>query len=68
MEYTLKVQCTDSTTGVTGCFIGEKGTYKAETPVLRDLAEFYPWMRQNGWKSDEYVNGVFHPWRVVRVV
>jgi hypothetical protein len=66
MEYKMNVQCVEDATGVLGTFIAEAGTHKAVTPIFRDLAELFPWMRENGWKSDEYIGNVFIPWRVIR--
>ena len=66
-EYTIRVQCNDAASGETGSYIAEKTTKAAMSPVFPSLAELFPWMRANGWKQDEYVNGSFLPWRVVRV-
>lgn len=72
-EYRISVQCTDTTTGETGDFIAgfENGRRIALSPIFQSLAELYPWMHKNGWKSDEYISlgteTKFVPWRVVRV-
>ena len=52
MNYT--VQCTDITSGETGCFLydakhwQETGEFKAIGKVCRDLVEFYAWDNANG--------------------
>ena len=54
MNYT--VQCTDVTTGETGCFLYDTehwqrtGEFKAIGKVCRDLVEFYAWDKANGNK------------------
>jgi hypothetical protein len=68
MEYRINVRCDDETTGNTGTFIAGAGTHKAVTPIFLDLAELFPWMRLNGWKSEEYKGNLFIPWRVVSII
>ena len=52
MNYT--VQCTDSTSGKTGCFLFDvehwqrSGEFKAISPVFPSLVEFYRWNNENG--------------------
>ncbi|WP_162580521.1 hypothetical protein [Variovorax sp. PBS-H4] len=52
MNYT--VQCTDVTTGQTGCFLFDTehwqrtGEFKAISPIFRSLVDFYEWDRANG--------------------
>jgi hypothetical protein len=64
MEYRVNVQCTDRLSGKTGTFLADT-EHSAQSPVFSSLAELFPWMRANGFKLDEYVNGTFVPWRVV---
>lgn len=50
------VQCRDVTTGVVGCFLFDiphwqsTGEFKALSPVLPGLVEFYTWDNANGNK------------------
>lgn len=48
-------------------FIALTGGNPPVSPLFDSLAELYPWMRENGWVSDEYVDGVQYPWRVKKV-
>ena len=61
----INVQCPDPETGKVGTFIKEND--RRVSPLFADLYGLFPWMKENGWKSDEYVNGDFHPWRVSRI-
>ena len=68
MDHFMSVQCATKETGEVGDFIHD-GTGKTVSPVFTTLSLLFPWMKQNGWKLDEYVkdgNGapVFKPWRV----
>lgn len=66
VDYRMSVQCKEPTTGETGCFIHDTDG-NTVSPLFKDLAELYPWMRENGWKTDEYPDsrpGTFVPWRV----
>ena len=71
-DYHINVQCTDPITGETGDFIAgfEDGKKTRISPLFHSLTELYPWMKRNGWKTDEYVNmgtdrpPQFIPWRV----
>ena len=73
-DYHINVQCTDPITGETGDFIAgfEDGKKTRVSPLFNSLAYLYPWMHQNGWKSDEYIDlgpdrpQQFVPWRVTR--
>jgi hypothetical protein len=66
-EFRINVQCTDSVTGKTGCFITPAGEHTAITPIFDSLAGLYPWIQANGWKSDEGYGAEFIPWRVVKL-
>jgi hypothetical protein len=52
MNYTI--QCTDETTGATGCFLfdvphwQQTGAFRAVSPVFPSVAEFYHWDNENG--------------------
>lgn len=52
MNYTI--QCTDVTTGKVGCFLFDQahwqrtGEFKAISPVMPGLTEFYAWCHENG--------------------
>lgn len=52
MNYT--VQCTDVTTGKTGCFLFDQahwvatGEFKALSEVFPDLVAFFKWNKANG--------------------
>jgi hypothetical protein len=66
-EAFINVQCKESVSGNVGTFLTRqagKEDRKAISPVFKDLAELFPWMRRNGWALAENVNGVFVPWRV----
>jgi hypothetical protein len=69
-EFYIKVQCTVPETGDTATFLSqyENGKERSISPAFPSLAELYPWMKRNGYASDEYekVDGreVFRPWRV----
>lgn len=65
MEYRLSVQCTHPESGRTGCFIHDTEGHSV-SPLFADLAAALPWMYKNGWKLDEYIDGLFIPWRVSR--
>jgi len=64
-DYCINVQCTDRVSGKLGSFIADTD-HNAISPVFKDLSELYPWMRENGWKSEERAGESFTPWRVVR--
>jgi hypothetical protein len=72
-EYYIKVQCPDPQTGEKADFIAgfENGRETRVSPLFTTLADLYPWMKRNGFKSDETVSlpegrTQFRPWRVVR--
>jgi hypothetical protein len=63
--YRINVQCTDAISGETGTFLAD-AHHHALSPIFSSLAYLFPWMRDNGWKMDEYVDGQFIPWRAVK--
>lgn len=65
MEYRIAVQCKDAETSRIATFIRNQDNI-AVSLLFNDLSELFPWMRKNGWKSNEYVNGTFKPWRVTK--
>lgn len=65
-DYFINVQCTESKTGKIGSFITKGRSREAISPIFDGLYGLFPWMRENGWKSDEYLKDVYVPWRVSR--
>ena len=72
-EFYIKVQCPDPETGKNADFIAgfEDGREKRVSPLFGSLADLYPWMKRNGFKSAEDValpdgRTQFRPWRVVK--
>lgn len=64
LEYSINVQCTATGHDMPGTFISPAGCRTPVSPVFRDLAELYPWMRANGWMS---ASSETLPWGVARV-
>lgn len=69
-EYVMRVQC-DTNTGETGDFIASvDDRLQPLSPVFMYLNNLFDWMRENGWKLEEYrdnnCSNKFEPWRVVR--
>ena len=60
-NYNIYVQCTDKTTGVKGTFIGKDSA--AVSPIFDSLFNLYPWMKENGWKSESWNKN--RPWGAV---
>lgn len=65
MEYRIAVQCIDTETSKIGTFIRDE-TKQRVSPLFRSLVDLYPWMHDNKWKLDEYVENTFTPWRVTK--
>lgn len=51
IEYFIHVQCTATGHDHPGTFIAPKGCRTPISPMFRDLAELYRWMRETGWMS-----------------
>jgi hypothetical protein len=63
MDFYINVQCVPEGEKQPRTFIAPQGSRVPISPVFRDLADLYPWMAENGWRSAEYVGGKFNPWR-----
>jgi hypothetical protein len=51
-QYSLAVQCRDVDSGTVGTFL-PAGDDRAIAPVFGSLEQLYPWMRCNGFESDD---------------
>lgn len=53
MQGSLCIQCVDSVSGATGCFLAEPDVrpFRAITPIYSCLAEAFPALRESGWVS-----------------
>ena len=57
-------QCTDKASGQVGSFV-HNGDLVAISPVFSSLAEFLPWMKEQGYVHAEYDReGNYTPWRI----
>ena len=72
-QYRVCVQCEDQSTGSTGDFVGRvdvDGKRRAVSPLFGSLAELFLWMKEHGWKLEEYVEvggeRIFVPWRAAK--
>lgn len=50
-QYCIAVQCRDIASGTVGSFL-HAGDRRTISPVFGSLAQLYPWMRANGFDSD----------------
>lgn len=70
MEYHMSVQC-NTIDGATGDFIhDDENPTVPLSPVFDSLAKLFPWIRENGWKLEEYRDNnysKFEPWRIIKL-
>lgn len=63
----LNIQCRPNGEGPPKDFLaGDKGKHNPISPLFDHLQDLYPWLRENGWKPDEYEGVRYIPFRYSR--